>query len=121
VCLIAAIAILANLSRPEQTMGLVLYAILLGLGEGTRASLLTAIASDLFQGNELGGINGAMGASFGAGAAVFPLLAGRIFDVTESYSLAFFVAGIAVLGSTVAVWIAPLTVSRPPGTKVRSS
>jgi MFS family permease len=101
-CLIAAIAILANLSRPEQTAGLLLYAILLGMGEGTRASLLTAITSDLFQGNELGGINGAMGASFGAGAAVFPLLAGLIFDLTGGYSAAFFIAGIAVLGSTAA-------------------
>jgi MFS family permease len=121
VCLIAAIAILANLSRPEQTMGLVLYAILLGLGEGTRASLLTAIASDLFQGNELGGINGAMGASFGAGAAVFPLLAGLIYDLTGDYSIAFFVAGIAVLGSSVAVWLAPVTVPGMPGTRIRSS
>lgn len=106
-CLIAAIAILAKLSSPDQTVGLLLYATLLGLGEGTRASLLTAIASDLFQGNELGAINGAMGASFGAGAAAFPLLAGLIFDLTGDYSAALFIAGLAVLGSTAAVWLAP--------------
>jgi MFS family permease len=117
VCLITAIAILANLSRPEQTMGLVLYAVLLGLGEGTRASLLTAIASDLFQGNELGGINGAMGASFGAGAAVFPLLAGLIYDLTGDYSIAFIVAGVAVLTSTAAVWIAPALLPELPRSK----
>jgi MFS family permease len=69
--------------------------------------LLTAIASDLFQGNELGGINGAMGASFGAGAAVFPFFAGLIYDLTGGYSIAFVIAGIAVLASTAAVWFAP--------------
>jgi len=119
-CLLAAIAILASLSGPDQSAGLLIYATLLGLGEGTRASLLTAIASDLFQGNELGAINGAMGASFGAGAAAFPLLAGLLFDLNGDYSIAFVVASLAILISSAATWLAPAAVSWLPRSKVLS-
>jgi nitrate/nitrite transporter NarK len=62
--------------------------------------------------NEMGAINGAMGASFGAGAAVFPLLAGFIFDQTGDYSAAFIIASLAILASTAATWIAPITLSK---------
>ncbi len=107
ICLLTAIAILAGLQRPDQSAWLLLYAIMLGLGEGSRASLVTAIASDLFPGDAVGAINGAMGASFGAGAAAFPWLAGRLFDLAGTYATAFAVAGAAVLISTAAIWLAP--------------
>lgn len=104
--LISAIIILASLRAPEQRQWLLFYALMLGLGEGSRSSLVTAVASDLFPGPALGTINSAVGAAFGAGAAFFPWLAGRIFDLRGAYTVAF-LAGIVVIAvSTAALWLA---------------
>ena len=105
-CLILAIIILARLQSPQQGVSLVVYAILLGLGEGSRASLVTAVASDLFPGQALGAINGAVGSAFAVGAALFPWLAGRIFDLSGAYTTAFIIAVMTVVISTIALWLA---------------
>ena len=112
-CLLTAIGILGNLQSSEQARWLILYAIMLGLGEGSRASLVTAVASDLFPGNALGAINGAVGSAFGAGAAFFPWLAGHLFDVTNTYHVAFQIAAVAIVISTTSLWIAPKIHQRP--------
>jgi MFS family permease len=113
-CLIAAIAILARLNSSEQAQWLLAYALLLGLGEGSRSSLVTAVASDLFPGQALGSINGAVGSAFGAGAALFPWLAGRIFDVNGAYAIAFGLAVLTIIMSTVALWLAKSFTPRSP-------
>ncbi len=112
--LLGAIAILASLQRPDQSAWFLLYALMLGLGEGSRASLVTAIASDLFPGDAMGAINGALGASFGAGAAVFPWLAGRLFDLAGTYASAFAIAGVAIVISSLAIWLAPALAAKRP-------
>jgi MFS family permease len=112
VCLVGAIALLSRLNSGQVSGWLVLYALLLGLGEGSRSSLVTAAASDLFPGRSLGAINGAVGAAFGLGAAFFPWFAGRLFDQSGVYGSAFAIAGLAVLVSTVALWLAPAVAGR---------
>ena len=108
ICLVGAIGVLGSLHNSDQIGWLLLYGLLLGIGEGSRASLVTAVASDLFPGQALGAINGAVGSAFAAGAAVFPWLAGRIFDTSGAYTSAFLIAGTAVLISTAALWLAPV-------------
>ena len=88
------------------------YAIFLGIGEGSRSSLVTAVASDLFPGDALGAINGAVGAAFGMGAAVLPWLAGFLYDQQGSYTVGFIVAVGVVILSTISLWLAPHFKSR---------
>ncbi len=106
--LIAAIFILGGLRNSEQSIWVLAYTILLGVGEGSRASLVTAIASDLFPGNALGAINGAVGASFAVGAAILPWLAGLLYDLQGNYTTAFIVSVGAVMISTFSLWLAPI-------------
>jgi len=112
ICLLITIGIINGLHHPDQSLWLVVYAIMMGLGEGSRSSLMTAIASDMFPGEAMGAVNGAMGSAFGAGAAVFPWLAGWLFDQSQSYSVAFAAAAVAVIISTISVWIATIWAKR---------
>jgi MFS family permease len=106
-CLLAAILILSRLPAGAGVPWLAAYALALGLGEGARASLVTAVASDLFFGKSLGTVNGAVGSAFGAGAAFFPWIAGYTYDVRGSYDRAYLLAAAAILVSAAALWLAP--------------
>lgn len=106
--LLLAIAVLGRLPGSPEGLGWVgAYALLLGVGEGSRASLVTSLASDLFPGEALGAVNGAMGAAFGAGAALFPWLAGRLYDLQGSYVTVFIAAGAAIVLSAALLFLAP--------------
>ena len=99
---------------PGGLLWVFIYAILLGIGEGSRSSLVTAVASDLFPGDALGAINGAVGAAFGMGAAILPWLAGLFYDQQGSYTTGFMVAVGAVIISTLSLWLAPYLKSLRP-------
>ena len=77
------------------------------MGEGSRSSMVTAVASDLFPGEALGAIIGTIGAAFGIGAAFFPWLAGWLFDQQGNYSLGFIIASIGILISSFSLILSP--------------
>lgn len=114
VCLVGAMLLLDTFSVPGQTAWLPLYVALVGIGEGSRSSLVTAVAADLFPGRALGAINGTTGAMFGLGAAILPWLAGYLFDLQGSYSNAFWIAITWIAVSTGALWLAPNLRRRQP-------
>jgi len=106
--LVSALIILERLHSPDQTIWLLIYVVLMGFGEGSRSSLVTAVASDLFPGNSLGAINGAVGAAFGIGAAFFPWLAGLFYDLNGNYTNIFIITIGMIIISTISLWFAPL-------------
>ncbi len=102
---VAALLLLMSLWPSAPLRFLYMYALLWGIGEGSRSSLLTAIASDTFPGPSQGIIVGTLGGFFGVGAASGSWVAGRIFDLSGSYVLAFQIALVSTLVATVSIWL----------------
>lgn len=101
-CLAGSVGILFLLPISGISELLILYAILLALGEGTRSSQATAIASDVFQDSGLGLVNGMVGAMFGLGAAFAPWIVGRFRDSTGSYTIGFIIVLVLIAISMLA-------------------
>jgi MFS family permease len=82
---ISALTILMALNEGTPLVVLYGYALLWGIGEGSRSGLLSAIASDAFPGPALGAIVGTLSGSFGLGAALGSWAGGLIYDLSGSY------------------------------------
>lgn len=67
------------------------YALLFGLGFGARGPIITAMASQLFQGKRFGVIYGILSVGNGIGGGIGPWFGGVIHDVTGSYRAAFLI------------------------------
>lgn len=52
---------------------------------------------NIFRGRNLGAIMGALGTGFAIGAAIGPALGGFIYDVTNSYTMAFLIGAATML------------------------
>ncbi|MEL7233245.1 MAG: MFS transporter, partial [Chloroflexota bacterium] len=91
IALIGAVVLLFVLRQVQLAPLLLLYAVLYGLGEGTRSSQTTALASDIFQSRGPGMVNGVIGGMFGLGAALGPWVVGFLRDETGSYTSGLFV------------------------------
>ncbi len=78
------------LLRDNSSPGLLYaYALFYGLGQGSRALVLSAISADLFLGKSFGAIYGYFTLSVGIGGGFGAWLGGFIFDKTRSYFAAF--------------------------------
>ena len=95
--LLGAVFMLFVLPAFGSAVVLLPYAVFFALGEGTRSSQTTALASDVFHGQGLGFINGLMGGMFGLGAALGPWLVGRLRDESGSYESGMLVIVVMVL------------------------
>lgn len=82
---------------------LYLFAIAYGLANGGLIASITALLGGTFGLNRIGSILGVLDIGWAIGAATGPVIGGLIFDITESYSLAF------LLGAAAMVIIALLT------------
>lgn len=83
--LFGAVGMLVVIRAVDAPLALILYALFFAMGEGARSSQTTALASDVFQRQGLGLINGLVGGLGGLGAALGPWLVGRLRDESGSY------------------------------------
>jgi predicted MFS family arabinose efflux permease len=104
--IISAVGILALLFMHDATAPWLLYtyAVCYGLGQGSRALVLSAISADIFHGKHFGAIFGYFTFSIGLGGAVGAWLGGFLFDVTKSYAVPFWVSLACLVVSVFIVW-----------------
>jgi MFS family permease len=102
---IGALLVMRDTSLPWL---LYLYAVCYGLGQGSRALVLSAISADIFHGKHFGAIFGYFTFSIGLGGALGAWLGGFLFDLTHSYVIPFWVS----LGCLVASMFIVLLSSR---------
>jgi len=98
------IASLAAVQDQSFPAFLYAYALFYGLGQGSRALVLSTISADLFLGKSFGAIYGYFTMSIGVGGAIGAWLGGFIYDTTDSYFVAFLVAMFCFIASTINVW-----------------
>jgi MFS family permease len=91
---VSAVGVLALLVMRDNSLPWLLYAYALcyGVGQGSRALVLSAISADIFHGKHFGAIFGYFTFSIGLGGAAGAWLGGFLFDVTHSYVIAFWVS-----------------------------
>ncbi len=105
---IAAIVAFIWLQFAKELWMLYLFATLFGFGYGALIALESPMVAELFGLKAHGALLGVVHLGVTIGGAASPLLAGRIFDVTGSYQLAFLVTlGLCVAGVILALLIKP--------------
>jgi predicted MFS family arabinose efflux permease len=109
---IAGIGVLGLVATEPVVLFAFLYAALFGMGYAVTASLVPAMMSDRFHGPHFGAIFGVGQVGSAVGSALGAWLAGRVFDATGSYAIAFTAAAVATAAAAGCVWIVRL----PPRT-----
>jgi MFS family permease len=114
---ISAGGILALLAMHDTSTPWLLYtyAVCYGLGQGSRALVLSAISADIFHGKHFGAIFGYFTFSIGLGGAVGAWLGGFLFDMTHSYTIPFWVSLACLIVSIFIVWASARAVSAQTG------
>lgn len=108
---IAALGLLALTPAPGWAY---LYGALVGVGYAVTAPLMPAVVSDLYRGRQFGTIFGSLHIANAVGGSAGPWVAGRIFDASGSYAVAFGAALVAAAVSVAALWMAgPRRARRP--------
>ncbi|MFC1965211.1 MFS transporter [Chloroflexota bacterium] len=88
---------------------LYLFAIIYSFGYSALVVLEAPLVAELFGLSSLGVIIAVAGLGFTIGAAMGPLLAGYIFDITASYQLAFLIcAVVGIMGAVLTSFIRPV-------------
>jgi MFS family permease len=108
-CLLMSVALL-GLAATRTIWSLYLFAAVFGFGFGGFMSVMSPLAAQLFGLTSHGSILGVATFVATIGAGVGPLVAGAIFDATNSYSLAFLGAGVLCLCAVIsALFLRPLS------------
>ena len=113
ICVIILVVALFWLQSARELWMLYLFAAIYGFAHGGFFTLLSPMVAELFGLSSHGIIFGTVFFSGTVGGAIGPPLAGRIFDVTGSYQLAFLICGAAsVIGLILALLLRPVNRER---------
>jgi MFS family permease len=102
--MVASAFVLLALGASPTRWGAYGYAVLLGVGYSVTASLTPAMVSDRFSGRHFGAIVGIGLLGAAVGSALGPWIAGRLYDTTGSYTVAFMLAAACGVISAAAGW-----------------
>jgi MFS family permease len=102
--MVASTFVLLALGASPTRWGAYGYAVLLGVGYSVTASLTPAMVSDRFSGRHFGAIVGIGLLGAAVGSALGPWIAGRLYDTTGSYTVAFMLAAGCGAISAAAGW-----------------
>ncbi len=107
--LLQAVMLFALFSMGSTEMSLTVAASWIGFNFGGNFALFPLATAESFGTKNLGANYGAMFTAYGVGGIAMPILAGRVWDVLGSYSIAFTVAAVALLLAMVLAFVV-----RPP-------
>jgi MFS family permease len=114
-CTLASLGVLVLAGSSPTSLLPYAYAVLIGLGYGVLSPVFPAIASDLFGGRGFSTIYGALYTVICCGLALGAWMAGKLFDLTGSYALAFWVGALNAVLTPILVWFtAPRRPNPPP-------
>lgn len=102
--LVGAAFALLSIGRPVAPWQPYAYAVLLGLGYSVTAAITPAMVAERFSGPHFGSIVGVGLMANAAGSAVGPWLAGRLYDASGSYALAFTLTATSGVVAGAAAW-----------------
>jgi len=97
ICSLLQVGAMVWLIWSQELWMLYLFAIVYGFAYGGLSPPVTALISDTFGLRSIGVIFGVLEICFGIGAAIGPAMGGLIFDVRNSYSIAFLIGAVAML------------------------
>ena len=119
IAILSIIILLLFQGSPPNWM-LFLYGLTLGIGLGINGPTASAALADMFQGKNLGVINGLTIMGFGLAGSISPWLVGLIFDLIGSYKPSFLMLIPVSLLSILCMWLAcPRKIRRVSGKVLR--
>ena len=102
--LVSAAFALLSIGKPVQPWAPYAYAVLLGLGYSVTAAITPAMVAERFSGAHFGSIVGVGLMANAAGSAVGPWFAGRLYDASGSYAVAFTLTALSGAVAGLAAW-----------------
>ncbi len=96
ICLILLILAFLWLQLARELWMLILFAVVYGFGHGGTFTVISPIVAEYFGLRSHGALFGIVFFSSMVGGAIGPVVAGYIYDTTESYSLAFWICAAVV-------------------------
>ena len=99
-----AILVVILFTEGANLWALIIFVALTGLSDGLSGLLLGAKAADIYPSNVLGSVMGVVDVGRSIGIAVGGVLTGLLFDINGDYTIAYWIAAVLVLLSTVSVW-----------------
>ncbi len=103
---IGALFALLSVNDASQPWLLYVYAISSGFATGLFSPALIVGTADIFHGKNIGFISALLLTGIGIGGAIGPWLGGYIYDVYESYDIAFIVGMVCFALACICFWIA---------------